>query len=47
MRRIKQIGFSDLEIRENRTVTRPEKKLRRIDQFVDFEPKASLREEDR
>ncbi len=37
MRRFKQLSFSDLEIHENRTVTRTEEKLRKIDQFVDFE----------
>lgn len=37
MGRFKQLGFSDLEIRENRKVTRTEEKLRRIDAFVDFE----------
>jgi len=43
----KQLSFSDLELQENRKITRTEEKLRKIDQFVDFEPKASLREQDR
>ncbi len=33
----KQLGFSDMEIQENRKVTRTEEKLRKIDQFVDFD----------
>lgn len=37
MGRIKQLSFSDLEIQENRKITRTEKKLCKIDQFVDFD----------
>lgn len=37
MASFKQLGFSDMEIQENRKVTRTEEKLRKIDQFVDFD----------
>ncbi len=37
MSRIKQLSFSDLEIQENRKITRTEENLRKIDQFVDFD----------
>tara|TARA_Y100000031_G_C8191547_1_gene371634 strand:+ start:37 stop:1131 length:1095 start_codon:yes stop_codon:yes gene_type:complete len=37
MSQFKQISFSDMELSENRKVTRTEKKLRKIDELLDFE----------